>query len=174
MKYYIYRAYFLLFPVMVSVMGCGAPDMPHGINIKPEPYTLSEVEDVVDQVITTITNEAKPSFRKDLDTILRVNIDFTSDPEVAINCGGKLTGGCTSGVLDKDVLVVPESRIVGCTALAHELIHTAGFDHEGENWDTDVDHTIWWSQYDPLGSIEGRLFEMLCNEPIRAGVQEDW
>ena len=160
MKYYIYRAYLVIFPIMYAVMGCGGAPLPRGVHIQDlGPYTEEEVTDSLVTIISMI-DDVKHGFAADMDKEIRVDLYFTDG---MINCGGTMTGGCThpSG-LDKIVEVMGDSDIVGCTALSHEFIHVAGYDHEGD-WDTEVDHTIWYSQYDPKGSMESHIFDVVCN-----------
>ncbi len=152
MKYYIYKLYYILFPIMVSLMGCGQlPELPRGVYIDPYPYQMEDVQDRVDRALAIIEDRVDPAFRQKLDEMLRIEISFS---DTYIECGDDLTNGCTWQGMSKQVKVQAMYDDVGCTPLGHELLHTAINDPEHD------DPGMW----DDRESIEMLLFQTMCDQ----------
>lgn len=148
--------------------GCQAPapELPSGFQIDAAPYTRAEVDGTVAQIVELLDAMYFDGFQERLNTDLVVSIDFW---EGAIPCGDGDYFGCTRGwEYERRVQVTAEYQIVGCTSLMHELLHVAD---NGKDKDHESD---FWYAHGREASIEGRVYDIVCNERIRAGESLHW
>lgn len=149
--------------VAVCIAACGSSE-PGLYIIDPGPYDAAEVESLGEHVVDLLTDGGLDLQSKLKGT--RAEVFFKSFAIPCAGYGSETFGGCTSGSSNVLVEVHANYRIAGCTGFAHELMHVAGAD--GDHLDK-----VWYSTSQEA-SLEFKVFDMLCNDRVRAGEQLNW